>query len=112
MSYYTNYEVSVTGFKDFKEAYTALQEFKEIVVHGIYDETLCDNEFEFSISEASWYDNEDDCLRFSKKYPNTTITVHGDGEENGDIWKARYRNGEFERIKLEVVLPPFQTLVD
>lgn len=41
-----------------------------------------------------WYDHHTDMLAHSAKFPDVTFTLSGEGEESGDIWRARYLGGK------------------
>lgn len=111
MGYYTKFKVEVTGTKDEKESVYLCYLLKIIVMYNIYNEKIRENSFSFDIEEAKWYEYDEECTKFSKDHPHITINVHGKGEESGDVWKARYRNGDSERITLPEELPPFTKLV-
>jgi len=36
----------------------------------------------------------------SKIFPNTLFTVDGEREENGDVWRAYFKNGESKTVEL------------
>ena len=80
-------------------------------MYGINEERIGTSGFSFKVGNAKWYENKTDCIKFSKEYPHITIDVHGRGEESGDVWKARYRNGDFETVTLPENLPPFTRLI-
>lgn len=47
-----------------------------------------------SIDRMKWYDWKRDLLEMSKKYPFVIFLLTGEGEENGDMWKAYFLNGK------------------
>lgn len=55
--------------------------------------------------EGKWYDNHKDMLELTKKYPDLTVQLDGDGENSDDLWACRYRGGESEAVESE--MPPF-----
>lgn len=61
-------------------------------------------------SDAYWYGYATDLKTLSEKFPSITIDVVGEGEESGDIWKARFRNGEYEQVDAIVAFPDFEKL--
>jgi len=63
-------------------------------------------EFEDGNTNAKWYDHEDHIAQVSKQFPLTLITVDGEGEESGDIWRLYARNGEFEKVEAKVTFAP------
>lgn len=57
---------------------------------------------------CKWYDHNDDMIEISKKYPEYLFTLDGEGEENDDIWRSFYRNGQSYDWRLEVIWPEFE----
>ena len=45
---------------------------------------------------SHWYDSHEDMLALSRKYPDLTVQLDGDGENSGDLWSRRYHNGDYE----------------
>lgn len=58
-------------------------------------------------SDVKWYDWKDHCLEVSKDFPNLVINVEGDGEEQGDQWKAYFKNGKVQVCKAIVTFEDF-----
>lgn len=52
----------------------------------------------------TWYDHEQDMMKFSKKYPNTTFRLTGEGEEQGDVWVKFFKNGQVQGRKATITL--------
>ena len=50
----------------------------------------------FMRDQASWkwYSWEEDMIEFSSNYPNILFLLSGDGEDRGDVWFARIKDGE------------------
>jgi hypothetical protein len=46
-------------------------------------------------------------ITLSNKFPNATFIVTGIGEEYGDYWKARIKNGKVDKVKAKIVFPDF-----
>lgn len=46
-----------------------------------------------------WYDYKDDMKILSLAFPTTYFLLYGVGEEQGDVWKAYFYNGEIQIIK-------------
>jgi hypothetical protein len=59
---------------------------------------------------VSWYTNEEELLGLSRGFPATIFILHGAGEEQGDVWKKRFINGEVEIIRATLVFPDFEPL--
>lgn len=57
--------------------------------------------------ECKWYGHEKDMKALSKYFPDITFILSGEGEDQGDVWKKRFRNGEMEVRKARVVLDDF-----
>ena len=60
--------------------------------------------------EAHWYNYDKDLVKISKKHPAVLIEVSGKGENNDDIWVARYRDGKSETVRFEG-LPDFKEIL-
>lgn len=59
----------------------------------------------------SWYEHEEHLIPISARFPEFTFTLTGIGEEAGDMWKKRFRAGQVEEIRAEIVWPEFEELV-
>ena len=57
--------------------------------------------------EVKWYEWEKHCKEVSIEFPNTVIKVEGDGEEQGDQWKAYIKNGKMQLAKAIVTFESF-----
>ena len=61
-----------------------------------------------SMSEScKWYDHEDSMRAISEAFHNVLFTLHGEGEEAGDIWDKYFLNGKMQACKAKVVIEPF-----
>lgn len=60
-----------------------------------------------SIEEAKWYSHEEDMLELSLKYPEVVFLLHGEGEENGDLWNMYFKNGKKQNCNAVVVYEEF-----
>ena len=80
MGYYTIY--SLTKIKGKDEDFDALN--KDLRELGI------DLDFDCNLK---WYDHETDLENLTKKYPDLVVELEGDGEDVGDYWKKRFKNG-------------------
>ena len=97
MGYYTDYEIE-SDINPKELAYG----LKDISGHSYYvnGNSICSD-------DIKWYNWEKDMITLSHKYPNATFIVMGIGEENGDYWKARIKNGKVDKVRGEIVYPPF-----
>lgn len=102
MGYYTWYEIDeITGENvealqhDFEAGvitteYGALNEMFESVPGPVMD-------------SMKWYSFKEDMQRISTEYPNTLIILSGNGEEPGDMWRAHFRNGDYEIAQAQIL---------
>lgn len=56
---------------------------------------------------CKWYEHDKDMRRLSLMYPDTVFELCGEGEEQGDSWKAYYKNGKAQRCEAQITYPPF-----
>ena len=90
MGYYTDFDISGNT----EEVADAIE---EISGYSWYGRTM----------NGKWYDWHDHCKQVSKMFPNELISVEGDGEEQGDQWKAYFKNGKSQVCKAIVTFEPF-----
>jgi len=43
---------------------------------------------------TTWYDHDAEMLAVSTLLPGVTLTLDGEGEEQGDVWRKVYRDGK------------------
>lgn len=55
-----------------------------------------------------WYDCEKDMREVSLNFPNQLLTVSGEGEESGDIWKGYFKDGKGFISKAKLVFEDFE----
>lgn len=91
MGYYTRYDIS-----DNPE--TVQQAIEDKSQYSFYNGCT---------DQVKWYDCVEDCKEVSKAFPNLVITVEGDGEEQGDHWKAYFKDGKVQVCKAIVTFEPF-----
>ena len=74
-------------------------------MHKVLGDELAD---EILNNEAyiKWYYIEDDFFTFAKHNPNVLIIVAGYGDEQEDIWEARWKGEDYECQ--ESSIPPFK----
>lgn len=117
MGYYTNHDVIVTNLKDERDAVYFQHKFDEICGYSqqskdtrvsAKDGTYT---YKFYVGEAKWYDHDEQLTKMSIIFPDVLIEVHGEGEENGDVWKSRYLNGKSETVRAEMIFPDFKEIV-
>jgi hypothetical protein len=110
MGYTTRYEIEATGFKEETEAEFFLFKLNRVTNHGFSGSTTS-NRASFETDVIKWYEWKTDLKELSVHFPHVTIDVEGLGEDNGDIWKARVRNGETEVVEAVLTFPDFEQLV-
>lgn len=84
--------------------------FRKIVEHA-NPCMLCMN----SDDEAEFSDNNcnilQEVIRMSEKFPSLIMEASGDGEEKGDLWHMRIKNGKTEDLTASVIYPVFKTIL-
>lgn len=56
---------------------------------------------------VNWYSRRDDMLEVSRIIPDVLFRLHGEGENNGDIWDQYFLNGKTQLCVAEIKIPPF-----
>ena len=95
MGYYTNYTLSV------QNANGQESEIEERI-QGISGRVGLSFD---RVYNCKWYNRFKDMETVSKEFPDVTLFLEGDGEEQGDVWKAIFKNGKSKVVKPEVVWP-------
>ena len=54
-----------------------------------------------------WYNWKHDMIALSKRFPNILFALHGEGEENGDLWNAYFKNGKVQICEAIITYEPF-----
>ena len=60
-----------------------------------------------SRGDVKWYDHDQEMCIMSECIPNTLFTLSGEGEEQGDLWRAYYLNGKYQHIQAVLSYAPF-----
>lgn len=115
MGYYTDYELTANSFeyeadaKQFNDELgtTTGYNFRTRVnrVPPLYQSLAL-------LQEAKWYDHADDLMKLSTKWPWVTIILVGVGEDRGDHWRMRVRNGVVERQNAVISFPEWTKITD
>jgi hypothetical protein len=112
MGYYTTYKLIATGFRDQAES----ELFAEnLYVLSEYDARawtahIVHQKFTGVMSQVKWYYHRAHVVQLSIQFPSVTIDLHGVGEEYGDEWRLRARNGQTERVQARTVFDDFKIL--
>lgn len=56
---------------------------------------------------ARWYNYEEDMLAFSRKFPEVLFELHGEGENNDDMWYAYFLDGKIQRCPAIITYDDF-----
>ena len=99
MGYYTNYSISIAhGSTDIIEDLRDMLE-KDSAYHFVIEDDLI-----YTEDAVKWYAHGDDMKEISKHFPDVVILVEGDGEEDGDLWREYWKNGECEGMRAEITI--------
>lgn len=93
MGYYTRFELAVISGGDYETDYE--EAVREQVDYNPFDD------------ETKWYDFEKDMREVSKQHPNVLLELSGEGEENGDLWKAYFKDGKMQMCKAHITYDNF-----
>lgn len=125
MGYYTRYSMEVQdinnkGYDSYKIAKYMLDKQKESDKFYAFKyelEDFVENEdtksrIDYGLSfdsddEYTWYDNEEDMRLLSKEFPDILFKLHGEGENNEDIWDKYFINGKMQYCLAKIMCPPF-----
>jgi hypothetical protein len=99
MGYYTDYDLThdSPGLDD--EICESLDELYMGASSAIHELFNC-----------KWYEHEEHMLELSKQFPDTTFILYGTGEEQPDMWKKRFVNGQCDVVVAEIVFADFPPL--
>ena len=53
---------------------------------------------------SRWYNWKEEILEFSQLYPAWLFTLNGQGENNGDIWRAYIKAGKIQFSQAQIIL--------
>lgn len=105
MGYYTDYEISIEKHNSAIDVTDPT--FVETVVGHLNE--ISDYEFDedLEISGVKWYDWESDMRKLSAEFPAVLFIVDGNGEEDGDIWRAYITDGKVQCERARIQFAPF-----
>ena len=115
MGYHSTFELRVKPLQNLKpnvvqyfQAVPPLAQVNEAVraeigfeMHSYPDEPDC-----LHITDVSWYAFEADFMAVSKRFPNAVLEVTRYGEDDGDIERKFFHNGQVGGGKATIVFPP------
>ena len=56
---------------------------------------------------CKWYEHTKDMIKLSKLFPDILFTLHGEGEEAGDMWYKYYLNGKVQIAEAKTTFDEF-----
>jgi len=105
MGYYTDYNITIAGIDNANQAVKIAREYDLENFDVSNDGTVLSAQY-----NGKWYSWKEDSVRLSLNYPRILIEIKGEGEESGDIWKARIRSGNFELVNAKIVFDDFKVI--
>lgn len=95
MGYYTKFKISVEPSEMTDEVLAFLAD-----ASGYSAESIAGGG-----SSIKWYNYEDHVLEASTRFPVAVITIDGDGEDAGDVWRMYATGGAVERVQAVITYP-------
>jgi hypothetical protein len=90
MGYYTWYEIEFDGKTEGSLVDAAIERVMANTYEWVSREDMADC---LENQPYKWYEHNNDCCAISALVPEETITLSGEGEEQGDAWRNVYRGG-------------------
>lgn len=56
---------------------------------------------------VKWSGCDGDMLEVSREFPQVLFSIHGEGDNNGDIWESHYLGGKTYTQPAIITIPPF-----
>ena len=84
MGYYTDFEII---------GYNSIEMADDLVKTSGY---MWDDEY--LLSDAKWYDYQENCEEVARRFPENALTLEGRGEEHGDHWRLRLKDGKVYKV--------------
>lgn len=109
MGYLTYYKMQVVPEEKLIEVYNDLPGFDSI---DEGDLGWLEEDGMFMGEPTTWYDCEKDIVAAAEKHPDVLIILDGEGEEQGDIWRAFARGDKFEIYHAPKWIAPDKPLFD
>ena len=108
MGYQTSYSLKV-------ELYANGKRVEHPLAEDIIDELrVKESEAEYALdadgsanNPSKWYQHEEDLKAFSVIHSVVLLTLHGEGEENEDIWNKYFLNGKCQVAKAKWSIDEF-----
>ena len=108
MGYYTNYTLDCYDNHANSFDISFATEFGKALTAALYEINPDYFDDDFSLTtlpyqEWKWYDHDEDMVKLSLRFPDYTFILEGVGEENGDLWRTVYHNGQYEQLNVKIV---------
>lgn len=92
MGYYTNYDLS---------------ELTDAQVEDVNKASGYSFTNSYTSERVKWYLWQDHLKEISLKYPEQVLSISGEGEESGDIWKAYAKNGKLQICQAQIIFEEY-----
>lgn len=100
MGYYTSFEIKVVPDEDALFDNKAFEKWcEEMCIESCGNNTAW--------THSKWYEWDDDLRAFSRDNPTLFITVIGEGEEAGDLWRAYLKAGKMQLCPATITYEPY-----
>ena len=109
MGYETTYDLEWNG----GSSGFAMQDAIAVLGNGLNKWDMDRDDFERILEHGTpvkWYEFKEDMTRLSLAYPKMIFVLHRSGEENGDMTREYFRNGQHRQVKARIewdAPPPF-----
>lgn len=125
MGYYTRYDISVCegNYNAYDIASFMAEKNKEYDAYYAFEYDLENflkdmddkNDVAHALSlggdnECKWYEHEKEMRDLSIEFPDILFKLHGEGEENEDVWDKYFMNGKMQYCPVQMLLPPFDKM--
>jgi hypothetical protein len=101
MGYETSYRLTVSN---------------DYILSDVFDDSTENEELQYALEQdgstresCKWYNHEADMRRISLLHKGVLFTLHGKGEESGDIWAKYFLNGKMQVEKAKIVIASFDS---
>lgn len=106
MGYYTYFNGKVIEGANEKEIAITLAKLPSFEGNVSDIETI-DTLNDIMEEPMKWYSYIEDMKQISAQFPNAIIKIHGEGEDNGDLWNAYFKNGKAIVYSAQIIYPEF-----
>lgn len=113
MGYYTFFQLSISACTVNEDRVTISSYIQEDVRENLLQEIEKMNIFETIDVDSTcevfdkWYNHESDMTLLSLRFPGLLFLLHGEGDNNDDIWNKYYLNGKEQVCPAKISYDPF-----